>query len=197
MTGEPIAPESLKVHPLTPERWADLETLFGKRGAVGGCWCMWWRVKRSEFERQAGEGTRLAMKAIVDSGAVPGLLAYLEDRPVGWVSVAPREQFPVLDRSRNLKRIDDAPVWSVVCFFIDKRYRNQGMTLSLLRAAIDYVKERGGQVVEGYPVDPKTEPMRDESAFTGLVSAFKQAGFVECLRRSEMRPIMRCYIEES
>jgi hypothetical protein len=71
------------------------------------------------------------------------------------------------------------------------------MTVSLLRAAIDYVKERGGKVVEGYPVDPKREPMRDESAFTGLVSAFKQVGFVECLRRSETRPIMRFYIEES
>jgi hypothetical protein len=59
---------ALRFYPLTAERWEDLEELFGERGASGGCWCMWWRLKRSEFERQKGEGNRLALKRIVDSG---------------------------------------------------------------------------------------------------------------------------------
>ena len=185
----------LEFHPLTIHRWLDFEELFGERGACGGCWCMWWRLKRSEFERTKGEGNRLAMKAIVESGVVPGILAYVGDKPVAWCSVAPREHFPVLGRSRILKPIDDTPVWSIVCFFVDKRYRNQGMSVRLLGAAIEYVKQQGGKVLEGYPVEPKKDRTPAVFAFTGLASAFRKAGFVKCLRRSETRPIMRFYIE--
>ena len=62
--------------PLTSRRWPDFENLFGPNGACGGCWCMWWRIKRSQYDQQKGEGNRLAMRAIVDAGQVPGLLAY-------------------------------------------------------------------------------------------------------------------------
>ena len=184
----------LEFFPLTKDRWTDFEDLFGERGAVGGCWCMWWRIKRSEFEQQKGEGNRQAMKAIVESGEVPGLLAYEGDTAVAWCSVAPREQFPVLQRSRVLKRIDDTPVWSIVCFFIKKGYRNQGMSMRLLRAAMDYVREQGGQVVEGYPVEPRKDRMPTAFAYTGFASTFEKAGFVECVRRSETRPILRYYL---
>ena len=184
----------LEFHPLTRDRWSDFETLFGERGACGGCWCMWWRLKRSEFERQKGEANKQAMKAIVEAGEIPGIIAYIQGRPVAWCSVAPREQYPVLGRSRILKPVDETPVWSVVCFFVDKSHRNRGMTLRLLRAAIEYVKQQGGKVVEGYPVEPKKKRMPPAFVWTGLVSAFKKAGFVECIRRSETRPIMRFYI---
>ena len=76
--------------PLTPERWDDFEDLFGPRGAIGGCWCMWWRMKRSEFERHQGNDNRMAMRAIVLSGEVPGILAYQKEKAIGWCSVAPR-----------------------------------------------------------------------------------------------------------
>ena len=185
--------------PLTPDRWEHLETLFGPRGAVGGCWCMWWRITRSQFDRQKGETNRLAMKDIVNSGEVPGLLAYTsedQNTPVGWCSVAPREAFPVLGRSRTLKPVDDQPVWSVVCFFIAKPYRRQGLTVQLLKAAVAYATQNGAKIVEGYPEDPKKEDVPEIFAFTGLVSAFRQAGFVEVARRSPTRPIMRYQIEQ-
>ncbi|TMD58205.1 MAG: GNAT family N-acetyltransferase, partial [Chloroflexi bacterium] len=67
---------NIEFHPVTPERWHDLETLFGKSGAYGGCWCMWWRASRSEFEKQGNAGNRQALKNSVDAGEVPGLLAY-------------------------------------------------------------------------------------------------------------------------
>jgi GNAT superfamily N-acetyltransferase len=180
--------------PLTSERWPDFERLFGERGAVGGCWCMWWRIKRSEFERQKGEGNKQAMKTIVESGEVPGLLAYDGDTAIAWCSVAPREHFPVLQRSRTLKPVDDTPVWSIVCFLVKKGYRGQGLAAQLLRAAVEHVKEQGGSVVEGYPVEPRKDPMPTVFAYTGFASTFRKAGFVECLRRSETRPIMRYYI---
>lgn len=186
----------LEFHPLVNARWSAFETLFGERGACGGCWCMWWRLKRSEFERQKGSANKRSMRNLVASGEVPGILAYAEGEPIGWCAVAPRESYPVLERSRVLKRMDDEPVWSVTCLFVKKERRNQGVSVRLLRAAIEYVKERGGTVVEGYPVEPKRARMPDAFAWTGLASAFKQAGFVECARGSQTRPIMRFRIKK-
>jgi GNAT superfamily N-acetyltransferase len=186
---------NLTSHPLTYERWSDFETLFGERGACGGCWCMWWRIKRSEYERQKGEGNKQAMKDIVDSGEIPGLLFYDQETPVAWCSVAPREQFSVVERSRVLKPVDDRPVWSIVCFFVAKAYRNRGLTVYMLNEAVEYVKSRGGKILEGYPVHPKTKPYPAAFASTGLYSAFQRAQFKECIRRSESRPIMRYFID--
>lgn len=191
MSSKTSSQPTLEFYPLTPERWEDLEILFGEQGACGGCWCMWWRLKCSQFEKQKGEGNKRALKNIVDSGEIPGLLCYADGLPIAWCSVAPREKYPVLERSRSLKRINDDPVWSIVCFFVAKPFRNKGVTVKLLMAAIEYVREQGGKIVEGYPIEPKKDRMPNVFAWTGFASAFRKAGFVEVLRRSENRPIMR------
>jgi len=182
-------------HPLTPERWPDLEALFGPQGACGGCWCMWWRLPRSQFEHQCGEDNRRALKGIVEAGQVPGLLAYAEGKPVGWVSVGPQEAFPALERSRILARVDERPVWSVVCFYIARGFRRKGIMVPLLRAAVEYARGQGARIVEGYPVEPRGKTS-STSLYTGLASAFRKAGFVEVARRSETRPIMRYYLKD-
>jgi GNAT superfamily N-acetyltransferase len=196
--GEPTQREStldVTYRPLTADRWNDLETLFGKRGACGGCWCMWWRLKRSEFERQKGEPNREALHALVTSGQVLGLLAYADGAPVGWCAVAPRHSLPALDRSRILKRVDDQPVWSVNCFFVARPYRRRGLTVALLQAAVAHAAEAGAQVIEGYPIAPRNPDMPDVFAWTGMLSTFQRAGFVEVARRSETRPIMRYAVD--
>ncbi len=152
---------------------------------------MLWRLTRSDFDQQKGEGNRRAMKRFVDRGETPGILAYAGRQPVAWCAVAPRVSYPALERSRVSKRIDDQPVWSITCFFVAKPFRRSGISVELLKAAIDYVQKRGGRIVEGYPVEPKTESMPEVFAYTGLATAFLKAGFTECLRRSETRPIMR------
>jgi GNAT superfamily N-acetyltransferase len=186
----PDKTSKLDFHPLTSERWCDIEKLFGKRGACGGCWCMFWRLDRTEFMQQRGEANRKAFKSLVDSGVVPGILAYSNGEPVGWCAVAPRESFLRLENSRALKRIDDKPVWSVVCFFVAKPFRKSGISIRLLEAAVDYMKQQGGKILEGYPTEPQKN-WPDPFVYTGLVSAFKKAGFVEVARRSKSRPIMR------
>jgi GNAT superfamily N-acetyltransferase len=180
-----------QVYPVTPDRWRDLEKLFGERGACAGCWCMYWRWPRSEFDAKRGPGTKRALKKLVTSGHIPGLLAYAANEPVGWCCIGPRDEFPVLERSRILKRVDEQPVWSVVCFFVARPYRRQGLTARLLTAAIEYAAQEGAKIIEGYPVEPKQAPMPPVAAYTGLVSAFRTTGFLEVARRSETRPIMR------
>jgi GNAT superfamily N-acetyltransferase len=173
-----------------------MEQLFGPRGAIGGCWCMWWRIKRVDFEQQQGDGNHEAMCSIVESGKVPGILAYSKGKPVAWCSVAPREDFPVLDRSPILKRVDDQPVWSIVCFFIAKKYRHHGLSSRMLSAAVEYAAGKGARIIEGYPITPKKDQAPDIYIFTGLESTFVKAGFVEVARRSKSRPIMRYSLEK-
>jgi predicted GNAT family acetyltransferase len=185
----------LKFFPVTPKRWSDFETLFGARGACGGCWCMLWRLKRSEFEQQKGEKNKQAMRAIIESGKVPGILAYHRKQTIAWCSVAPRQQFPALERSRILKRLDDQPVWSISCLFVEKNHREKGVSVQMAKAAIDYVAQKGGKILEAYPVEPKKDRAPPAFVWTGLAAGFKKAGFVECARRSETRPIMRYYIK--
>lgn len=150
-----------------------------------------WYLSHSEYEQQKGEGNKLAMKMMVDEGRVPGLLAMLGGDPAGWIALSPRQTYPTLARSRILKAVDALPVWSIVCFFVAKPHRRQGLSVALLRAAIDYVQKQGGEVLEGYPQEPQKGEMPPVFAFTGLASAFRQAGFVEVARRSPSRPIMR------
>ncbi len=184
-------PETFKFHPVTAARWKDMESLFGDRGACGGCWCMYWRIPRAEYERKKGAANRRAMKTIVHSKSSPGILAYDANTPVGWCSFAPRESYSVLNRSRILSPVDNNRVWSIVCFFVAKKYRRQGLTIKLLENAAKYAKENGAQILEGYPVEPPTGTFPEVFAFTGLASAFKKAGFREVARRSKTRPIMR------
>ena len=155
---------------------------------------MWWRSKRSQFEQQKGRQNKRALKRIVDSGEIPGILAYFRGEPIAWCSVAPREVYAALKRSRILKPVDDEPVWSIVCFFVARNFRHKGITVKLLKAVIEYVRERGGKIVEGYPTEPKKDQTPDVFAWTGLASAFRQAGFKEILRRSPTRPIMRYWV---
>ena len=177
--------------PATKPEWKKLTELFGERGACAGCWCMFWRIPRSEYKANSGDGNKRALKKLVDSGAVPGILAFDGDRAIGWCSVAPREEFPGLERARTLKPLDEIPVWSIVCLFVDKEYRRQGVAVKLIDAAAKFVKKSGGRMVEGYPVISRKGMMPDAFAFTGLPSAFEQAGFEIVKKPTPSRAIVR------
>jgi GNAT superfamily N-acetyltransferase len=178
------------IFPLTPARWPELEQLFGERGASSGCWCMWWRVAAKDWEHGAGADNREAFHAVVDAGPAPGLLAYFEGQPVGWVAVAPRDAYPRLNRSTKLKPVDDLPVWSITCFYIDRWYRGTGVAGSLLAAAVEHASTHGATAVEGYPIDPGDGRAANASAFTGVLDMFRAAGFDEIARRGG-RPVLR------
>ena len=183
----------LKFAPLNLSKWKDFEKLFGERGACGGCWCMTWRRKKSDFIKGKGEGNKMEMKKLVLRGKAPGIIAYLESEPIGWCSVAKRDEFPALERSRVLAKVDEKPVWSITCLFVSKPYRKMGVSVKLLKAAAAHTGKCGGKIVEGYPYEIKSN-LPDPFVWTGLYAAYKNAGFKEVIRRSKTRPIMRYFI---
>jgi len=184
----------LSIKPIKRNLWTDFEELFGLNGACGGCWCMHWKLRGKAFDEAKGSAARQMHKSIVDSGTVTGLLAYLNGDVVGWVAVEPRAEYEKLAYSRVLKSVDDESVWSVTCFYVAKDYRRQGVTVSLLNAAVEHVRQKGGKIVEGYPVDAAKD-MPAPFVFTGMASAFQKAGFKEVARNSPTRPIFRFVIK--
>ena len=134
--------QMLKIH-----TWKDLETLFSQVPAPGMCWCMYWRKTRAEWWGKSKQNKH-CLKEIVESGKVPGILAYMEGNVIGWCSIAPRSEFPGLDRSPTLKRIDDADVWSITCFVIAKEYKRQGVATALKREAMRYAASRSAKIIE-------------------------------------------------
>ena len=205
--------KGLKFKQLTKSTWKDFETLFGERGACGGCWCMYMRQKRQEFKQLKGENNKKEMKKLVDKKTTIGLIAYIGKEPVGWCSVAPREDFVRFETSKVLKPVDDKPVWSIVCFFVDKKYRKQGLSVEIIKGAVEFCRKlseaskipgkssskekKAGQprrIIEGYPVVPYKENIPAAFAWNGLPNAFIKAGFKEVARRSKTRPIMRYYL---
>lgn len=160
---------------------------------------MFWRMKNSEFQRVRGAGTKTLFKEMTERNEIPGLLTYKDGMPVGWCSIGPREKYLTSERSQRLKRIDDQPIWSIVCFNIHKSHRRQGMMSSLIRGALEHAQNNGASLVEAYPTDLHSplltgKKLTGYSGFMGIVDAFKENGFEEVGRASETQVIMRCSV---
>jgi len=186
----------LVVHPLTEDRWSDLEAIFNARGCsvARGCWCMYYRISGKGAYTRPSETQRSlskeALKSLAAKDPPPGLLGYRGKTPVGWVSLGPREDYAKLAMSPVMKPIDDLPVWSVVCFVVPSEYREQGVARELLAGAVRYAKMRGVRLLEAYPVD-KGEPSAPEALWFGSKRMYDQAGFQEVARRKPARPVVR------
>jgi GNAT superfamily N-acetyltransferase len=180
---------NLIFHEVDHARWTDFEQLFECRGGPKSCWCMVWRAHGAEAKDTKGPARKQAMKARIDSGIPVGLLGYLEGTPVAWCSIAPRTSYrslggPVAPNEQN----DD--IWSLVCFFIKRELRDQGLSAKLIQAAVAHAGSRGARIVEAYPVDPGSPSYR----FMGYVAMFEQAGFEHIAAVGSRRHVMRLYL---
>jgi len=191
MAAKRATSKRIEFHPATAERWADVEQLFGPRGACAGCWCQWPRLRGPEFSRGKGAPNKRALRRQVTSGTEPGIIAYVDGAPAAWCALAPRESYPRITNSRLFAADPDPATWSVVCFFVARPYRGQRLTVRILDAAAAYAKAHGARQLEGYPVDPGKRRVADAFVWTGLASTFAAAGFEEVARPSPTRPLMR------
>lgn len=191
-----MSDDDLTIEPLSRERLPDLAGLFDEGGDPKTCWCAFWRVPGTDWQTWTKARNRRVATDLADHDPAPGLVAYADGRVVGWVSVGPREDYERLERSKVLARIDDKPVWSVVCFVVSRTHRGRGIATRLLAAAVDYARDHGATLVEAYPVDPSRGRVPAASAFTGAMSMFEATGFAVVERRqwnktTPVRPIVR------
>lgn len=183
----------LAIRSLTPQVWADFETVMGANGGARGCWCMHWRISMDEWMDGKGEGNRAAMGRLAESRTPPGALAYLDDEPVAWCGFGDRSDFPRLQRSSIAKPVDDEPVIALTCLLIRKGHRRAGLLTDVITGLCQHLEQTARtRTIEAYPVDPppgrKAGP---DTAMTGIASAFRDAGFTEVARRRHDRPVMR------
>jgi len=184
--------ESLRYEVLSPGNWGKFVQLFGAKGVCGSCWCMSFRLSKTDFEEGKFDGgNKKAMKKLVDAGKPTGILAFYEDIPVAWSAFAPREDFIKLERSRVHKRIDDEAVWSIPCTFIDKKFRKMGVSVALLKGVAAYAAKEGIKLIEAYPTIPTQEKLPDAFAWIGLYKSFERAGFQIVDHKSKSRPMVR------
>ena len=182
----------IEFRPVTLGNLDDLERFSSAHGKFRYCSCMRWRMTSTEFSR-SGKPKRIeALRAKVANGRSTGVLAYADGVPVGWCSIGPRDGFRGLERYRKLARVDDASVWSVTCFFIDRHYRRKGLTVELLRAAVRHAGDSGARVVEGYPVDPAATSY----TYMGSPGTFTKAGFNDVTPPGRERRIFRIVLAD-
>jgi GNAT superfamily N-acetyltransferase len=186
----------LEFHPLTPPRWPDLVQLFQGHGNPGYCWCTTWRLSSSAYHCLDSAGRKAVLQDLVQGGIPTGIIAYTDGEPAGWCSVAPRQTYVRLERSRTIQPIDELITWCVMCFFVARPRRGQGLALGLLQASVAYARSQGAQAVEGYPVEPRIDDNRQLQPatsynFMGYLSTFQKAGFQDVTPPGQARRVMR------
>jgi ribosomal protein S18 acetylase RimI-like enzyme len=194
-TATPDLTRDLTILPLTPERLDDLAELFAEPGDPRWCWCASYRVRRAIGGVPPSQN-RAVLAEATERGPAPRLIAYRDDRAIGWGRLGPREDYPRLAHEKVLRPVDDRPVWSIVCFVIARRERGRGLARVLLDAAIEHARSNGATTLEAYPVDTGGAHIPPPQAYKGTLAMFQRAGFVEVARRRASakvipRPIVR------
>lgn len=181
--------------PLSKKNWNSFVQLFGERGACGNCWCMYFRLKKEEFtEGKQNDGNKQKMKNLVWQNEPTGVLGFYDGQPIAWCAFAPREEYLKLSNSRVHKPIDDKPVWSITCFFVDKQFRRMGVSVALLKGVIAIARRQKIKIIEAYPTIPTQPTLPDSFAWIGLYKSFERAGFEIADRTSKSRPMVRYYL---
>ncbi|MBU1699188.1 MAG: GNAT family N-acetyltransferase [Candidatus Eisenbacteria bacterium] len=164
---------------LTPKLWPQVELLFGKTGACGGCWCQAWRIEKGEdWKKVKGAVAKERMRSGILNGTTLGIIAFDGKKPIGWCTFGPRDSFSRLNRARTLKCTDSSQVWSLPCFFVIRGYRERGVARAMLKQALKAMTAKGARIAEGYPSKPNKDGKYIAAfSWTGTISLFEKAGF--------------------
>ena len=166
-----------ETHPVTPDRFEDFVAVVNPTRREVSCWCLSHRLPAAEIRALGGDSRERAMRALCEREHPPGVVTYRDGIPVGWCSISPRTEIPRLERSKLIRRIDDVPVWSIICIVVRTGHRRQGVVGQMLEGAVAYAAANGAPAVEAHPVDPGPERMDTTMAFVGTRAMFEKAGF--------------------
>jgi len=183
-------PDAIEVVPATPDRWSDVVTLLGGNSDKG-CWCQAPRGRAVGYGSSEPGARREALQAQLEEDPPAGMLAYLDGEVAGWCGFGPRPSLPRLERSRTIPKIDDLPVWSILCFNIRVGYRRRGVAAALLDGVVEFARRSRAPGLEAYPIDPEGGRVNANFGFVGLTPMFEKAGFrriVETDAHSDHRP---------
>ncbi|UKJ09115.1 GNAT family N-acetyltransferase [Solitalea lacus] len=183
--------KELTFQELSIHNWSHFENLMGQKGGCAGCWCMWYRLSSKEFNENKYEGNKLKMHSLVNAGKFIGLMAFVENVPVAWIALAPREDYYRIEKSKSLARLDDKPVWSITCFFVKKDYRRLGISKKLIHGAIVFAKSKGIKTLEAYPSIPYAVKSADAFLWGGILTAFLANSFQIAKYNGKSKAIVR------
>ncbi|MER9128357.1 GNAT family N-acetyltransferase [Mesorhizobium sp. M0768] len=184
------------IAPLVPELWADFEDLFGRQGACYGCWCTHFRLSPAARRASNRERNKDHIKARIEAGPPPGLLAFEGGQAIGWMQIGPRADVPEWNnQGRGSAPIDpadasDPGVWAISCFFIRTKARGKGLSHRLVQGGIDFARANGARLIEACPID-LSKDSRSIGLFVGSSRVFEKAGFQRLVERKPGRPLVR------
>ena len=184
---------TLSFKPLIADNFNDLIILFGEKGACGGCWCMWWRLKNKDYEQSKGIRNKELLENLISNSKPLGIIAYEKNNPIGWCSISPRKSLKRLETSKLFKPIDNLDVWSITCLYVDKKIRNTGLSVRLINQASEFAFKKGATCIEAYPIHSNKNKTPDLFAYVGFKTAYLNAGFEPIKQCSKTRLIMRKY----
>ncbi|RST86261.1 GNAT family N-acetyltransferase [Aquibium carbonis] len=188
--------QDVDVRPLTFDLWPALEDLFGPQGACYGCWCSYFRLPPARRRAGTRETNKAHLQNRVEAGPPPGLIAFEDRRPVGWMQIGPRADVPEWNNARRVS----APLegenaaapsgWAISCFFIRSKARGKGLSHRLVAEGILYARQNGARILDACPID-EAKQSKSVGLFVGSTRIFEAAGFRQVALRKPGRPLMR------
>jgi GNAT superfamily N-acetyltransferase len=181
---------TIEVVPAGPDRWDDVVTIMGGPGDVG-CWCQAPRGVAVGYGKAEPGARETALRSQLGDEPPAGMLAYVDGDVAGWCGFGVRNRLPRLERSRTIPKVDDKPVWSILCFKVRVGFRRRGVAAALLDGVIEYARRSGAPGVEAYPIDPEGGRVDVSFGYVGVTPMFEKVGFVrvvETSARSDRRP---------
>ncbi len=182
--------------PLTPDLWPAFEALFGKQGACYGCWCTYFRLPPAARRASNHQSNKSHIRARIEAGPPPGLLAVSDGVADGWMQIGPRRDVPEWNNAGRASAptdgadAGDPAVWAISCFFVRTKARGQGLTHAMVAAGIDHARKSGARRLEACPIDHSRDT-RSLGLFVGSTRVFEKAGFARAVVRKQGRPLMR------
>ncbi|MBG0762237.1 GNAT family N-acetyltransferase [Acholeplasma laidlawii] len=179
------------IKPLNTETWDAYEKLIIKHhGVWGGCWCLSFHDKPKERERSY-EANRIYKKSLVENNSTHAALVFHDEECIGWCQYGQPAELPNIYHKKEVEAKNPLPDYRITCIFVDRDYRNQGISSLALNGALDLIKQNGGGIVESYPQDTQGKTYTSSFLYNSTRQIFERAGFEYIDTKGKNHCIMR------